>query len=64
MKRTYNGYETEHYKIVRYISTNIFTCAKTVEGFRLIEKATGKEVSYSPWLKDIRKELKEMGEEI
>ena len=62
MKRTNYGYETNNYKIVRKISSNIFSCVKSVDGFELVDKKTDKVISFSPWLKDIKNELIRMEE--
>lgn len=61
LRRTNKGYETENYKIERYITKDIFTCRKEVGGFFLINKKTG-EWDFHTYLSDARKDLVKMGE--
>jgi hypothetical protein len=54
MKSTPKGYETDKYFVNRHIGVNIFTCAKSVDYWIVVNKETGKQdVFYS--LKDARK---------
>lgn len=68
MKRTDYGYETNGYAVVRIMGTNIFSHRKSVDGFALYKKdfcrglPCGERIDFSPYLSDIRRRLKEMGE--
>ena len=63
MKRTYSGYETENYDVIRSWGTNIFSGRSSVDGFYVRNKQTREKVFHTS-LRDARKYLIKLGETV